>query len=271
MRRHRGRALLTELVVGLVACTVVAGCTLPPLRTPTPRPSPSRVPTATPSPTATTPSPMPSATPGLAAAPKFGAGELIATAVDGLRVRRRPNLSSVTITGLLPLNATLQVVMGPIIVGQNGWFLVTDADGDEPQFEEGWVASGFEPEPFLASTGEVSRSSPYVASFAQTGNAEYGPIEIDDGDHAIRWVALDPERVRCEFAVLLAEGSSEPVLAIRATVGNGVDPGTLQPGGFAALGVRGQAFLTVESDCAWTLVIVRLPDASPAPAPSSAP
>lgn len=180
-------------------------------------------------------------------------------------------MTGLVVTGLLPLDAELQVVMGPLLVEEVGWYLVTDADPDEPEFEEGWIASGFEPAAYLASTGRTSEATPFVASFAQTGSAQYGPIEIGEGDHAIRWVALDPERARCEFAVLLAAGAGAPVPAIRATVGNGVDPGTLQPGSFAALGVRGQVFVTVESDCAWTLVIVRVPDAADQPSPSATP
>ena len=49
-----------------------------------------------------------------------------------------------------------------------------------------------------------------------------------------------------------------PVPAIRATIGNDLVPGTLQPGAFDALGVRGQVFVNVVSDCAWTLVIERV-------------
>jgi hypothetical protein len=182
-------------------------------------------------------------------------------------------MTGLVVTGLLPLSATLQVVMGPILVEKVGWYLVADADPAEPQFQEGWIASGFEPEAYLASTGTSSEATPFVASLAQTGNAEYGPIEIGEGQHAIRWIALDPERVRCQFAVLLASGGGTPVPAIRATIGNGVDPGTLQPGSFAALGARGQVFVTVESDCAWSLVIVRVPDppAEPSISPTPAP
>jgi len=222
----------------------------------------------TPSPT---PTPTPEPTPNAAALPDFGAGELIVTTIDGLRVRQRPGMTSLILTGLLPLNAELQVVMGPILVEDTGWYLVVDADPDEPQFEEGWIASGFEPDAFLASTGAASAETPFLASFAQDGNAQYGPVEIGDGDHAIRWVALDPERSRCQFAVLLAAGSAEPVPAIRATIGDGVVPGTLQPGSFAALGVRGQVFINVESDCAWTMVIVRVPEPLEEPAPSPSP
>jgi hypothetical protein len=253
------------------------------------------------------------------AAPAFAAGEIVATAIDGLRVRQRPSLSSSVLAGLLPLGAELEVAMGPIVVDDNAWYLVRDA-GPEPAFEEGWIASGFAPEPYLMAAGRTNPDSPFVASFAQTGNAQYGPIEISDADHAIRWIALDPERVRCQLSVLLANpdspfvasyaqtgnaqygpieitdadhairwialdpervrcqlsvllGNSDatPVPVIRATVGNGVDPGMLQPGSFAAFGVRGQVFVTIESDCSWALVIERLPAATPVPSPSPTP
>jgi hypothetical protein len=199
------------------------------------------------------------------------AGEIVATTLDGLRVRQRPGLNSVVVAGLLPIATELEVVMGPILAEANGWFLVRDADADEPEFGEGWIASGFLPDAYLTPTGRVAEDAPYVASFAQTGDAEYGPIEIGEGDHRIRWVAVDPERVRCQLAVSLAPaGGAEPIPAIRATIGNGIDPGTLQPGSFAALGVRGPTFVFVESDCSWTLAILRVP-AAESPAPSPAP
>lgn len=204
------------------------------------------------------------------AAPTFAAGEIVATAIDGLRVRQRPSLSSSVLAGLLPLGAELEVAMGPIVVDDNAWYLVRDAR-PEPAFEEGWIASGFAPEPYLIAAGRTNPDSPFVASFAQTGNAQYGPIEITDADHALRWIALDPERARCQLSVLLANPDATPVPVIRATVGNGVDPGILQPGSFAAFGVRGQVFVTVESDCAWALVVERLPAATPVPSPSPTP
>ena len=71
----------------------------------------------------------------------------------------------------------------------------------------------------------------------------------------------------CQFAVSLAKGRGEPVPAIRATIGDGLVPGTLQPGGFDALGVRGQVFVVVVSDCAWTLVIQRVPEPEPGDEP----
>lgn len=204
------------------------------------------------------------------AAPTFTAGEIVATAIDGLRVRQRPSLSSSVVAGLLPLGAELEVAMGPIVVDDNAWYLVRDAR-PEAAFEEGWIAAGFAPDAYLLSAGRDDPESPFIASFAQTGNAQYGPVEVTDAEHLIRWIALDPERVRCQLTVLLASPDGPPVPVIRATVGNGVDPGTLQPGSFAAFGVRGQVFVTVESDCAWALVIVRVPAATPSPSPSATP
>ena len=173
------------------------------------------------------------------------------------------------ITGLLPGAFELRVVMGPIPVEDLGWYLVADADAREPDFDEGWVAAGSEPDSLLTSTGRVSENSPYVASMDQTGDAEQGPIEIGDGNHAMRWIALDPERTRCSFAVSFAPaGGGDPIPAIRATIGSGIDRGTLQPQSFAALRLSGPVFASVSSDCAWALVIVRIaPEASPSPTP----
>jgi hypothetical protein len=205
--------------------------------------------------------------------PTYEAGEIVETTIDGLRVRSLPGADRPILTGLLPLAFELRVVMGPIPVDGLGWYLVTDADDREPNFEEGWVAAGHEPDPLLTSTGRIVEDSPFVASMAQSGDAEEGPIQIGEGDHGIRWVALDPERQRCSFSVsLAAAGGAAPVPAIRATVGSGIDRGTLQPQSFAALNVRGDAFVSVTSDCAWALVVVRIPPpASPTPAPAPAP
>lgn len=255
--------------VGVIALLVA--CTLPPLETPTPSPSP--IPTASPTPTVA-PTPVPATptaepTPDPAAIPDFAAGEIVASLIDGLRVRQRPGVDAVIATGLLPLNAEMQVIMGPFPVDDFGWYLVSDADPAEPQFDEGWVAAGYEPDPFLRATGRAAEEVPYVVSMAATGDAEEGPIEIGEGDHAIRWIARDPEAVRCSFAVSLAPPGGDPVQTIRATVGSGIDRGTLQPQTFAALGVRGTAFVSVVSDCTWALVMLRVPepDASPSTAP----
>jgi hypothetical protein len=259
------RSLAALLLIGLG----LAGCTFPPLETPTPTasPSPSPTPTASPSPSPT-PSPSEEPTPDLGDVPSFAGGEIIATAIDGLRVRQGPGMSSVVVTGLLPLAAELQVLMGPIPLEGLGWYLVTDADRGEPQFSEGWIAAGFEPEAYLRATGRTAESSPVVASFALTGDAEYGPIEIDDEHHAIRWVAVDPEGERCTFAVLLAPADGDPVSAIRATIGDDLVPGTLQPTFFDARSeLRGQVFVTVESDCAWSFFVTRVPPPGDEPSP----
>jgi hypothetical protein len=259
-------------LLGIVLSLLLGACTFP-LETPTPRPSPSPSPTPSPTPVPTpSPSPTPSPTPE-PIAPDFDAGEIVATSIDGLRVRSLPGSDRPIVTGLLPLAFELEVVMGPIPVDGLAWYLVADADAREPNFDEGWVAAGYEPDPLLAATGRVAADSTAVTSMAQTGDAEQGPIEIGEGDHAIRWVGVDPERRRCAFAVSMTPvGGGAPVPAIRATIGTGIDRGTLQPQSFGALGVRGPAFVSVVSDCAWALTIVRVPPTpTPTPDPSVAP
>lgn len=249
----------------------VTACTMLPLATPTPTPSPtpSPSPSPTPAPTAT-PSATPSPTPDAAAIPRFTAAELVDTTIDGMRVRQHPSTDGRVVAGLLPLAATLQVVMGPVVADGFGWYLVADADERDLGFAEAWIAAGYEPEPFLVSTGGHVERSPFVASFADTGDAEYGPISIAaEGDYAIRWVASDPEGTRCTFSLAIAVGSAEPVRAISATIGSDLVPGTLQPHSFDALGVRGEAFATVSSDCAWAFTVVRVPAASPEPTSDS--
>lgn len=252
--------------VPILVALLLAGCVLQPPAPPTPTPSPT--PSASPSGLPTSiPSPSPSSTPDLGSVPDFRAGDLVTTAIDGLRVRQRPGLTGNVVTGLLPLGAELQVVMGPIQSDELGWYLVADSGPGDPEFGEGWIAAGFEPDPWLTPTGETAGETPYLASFAFTGDAQNGPVEIGAGDHAIRWVAVDPEGTSCQFAVSLAAGGREPVPAIRATIGNDLVPGTLQPGAFDALGVRGQVFVTVGSDCAWTLVIERVLEVEPTESP----
>lgn len=247
---------------------------MPPIATPTTRPTPTPTPSPspTPVPTPVPPTPTIDPTPNPAAIPDFAAGEIVASLIDGLRVRQRPGIGSVLATGLLPLDAEMEVIMGPFPVDRFGWYLVADADADEPEFTEGWVAAGYEPDPFLRTTGTTADEAPYLLSMAASGNAEEGPIEIDeDDDHAIRWIARDPEGSGCSFAVSLVSAGAEPVPTIRATVGSGIDRGTLQPQTFAALDVSGAAFVSVTSDCAWALVILRVPAASPEPSASATP
>lgn len=198
--------------------------------------------------------------------PDYDAGEIVVTTIDGLRVRSLPGVDRPIVTGLLPLAFQLRVVMGPLPLDDLGWYLVADADARGPDFTEGWVAAGYEPQPLLASTGTIDLEAPFVASMAGGEDAEQGPIEIGDGDHAIRWVGVDPERRRCTFAVSMAPaGGGDAVPAIRATIGTGIDRGTLQPQSFAALGLRGPVFVSVASDCDWALTILRV---APVPTPS---
>jgi hypothetical protein len=247
---------------------MLVACTFPDLPMPTPMPTLTAPPSATPTTTATSPpaEPSPSPTAALGPVPDFAAGDIVASLIDGLRVRQRPGTLALVTTGLLPLDAEMQVIMGPFPADGFSWYLVTDADPDEPQFEEGWVAAGYEPDPFLRPTSRVAEATPFVASMAGVGPAEEGPVDIGDGDHAIRWIAADPEAVGCRFAVSLAPGGGEPVPTIRATIGTGMDRGTLQPHTFGSLGVRGPAFVQVDTDCAWAMVVLRVP--SPAPSPT---
>jgi len=252
--------------LGIVLSLLLAACTHP-VQSPTPRPTPSPSPTPSPTPISTpSPSPTPSPTPE-PIAPDFDAGEIVGTSIDGLRVRGLPGADRPIVTGLLPLAFELEVILGPVPVDGLAWYLVSDADGREPDFDEGWVAAGYEPEPLLVAAGRRAEGSTAVASMAQIGDAEQGPIEIGEGDHAIRWIGLDPKRRRCAFAVSIAPaGGGDPVPAIRATIGTGIDRGTLQPQSFGALGLRGPVFVSVVSDCAWALTIVRVPPtATPEP------
>ncbi len=254
----------------IIACLIAAACTFPPLTTPTPSPSPTPTASPTPEPTASpVPTPTPIPTPGRTDIPSFAGAELVDTTIDGMRVRQRPGTDARIIAPLLPLGARLEVVMGPIVNDGQGWYLVSDAQAQDLGFEEGWVAAGHEPEPFLVTSGDTAEGSTTVLGLAGSGDAEHGPIEIDDdADYAIRWVAADPELQRCAFSASLAEGAEDPVPAIRATIGGDLVPGTLQPNAFDGLGVRGLVFLGVVSDCDWTLAIVRVPEPSPEPSPS---
>jgi hypothetical protein len=263
------RAARILALAALIAA--VPSCTLPPVSTPTPRPTPTASPTPIPTPTPAPPTATPEPTPDFGAVPDVAAGEIVASLIDGLRVRQRPGTGAPISTGLLPLGAEMEVIMGPFPLDAFGWYLVADADPADPAYEEGWVAAGYEPDPFLRATGRAALDPPYVASLAGRGNAEEGPVEIGEGDHAIRWIAGDPERRGCTFAVSLTPPGQDSVAVIRATVGGGIDRGTLQPHTFDSLGVRGTVFVSVSSDCDWALVIHRVPPTEPVPSASEAP
>jgi hypothetical protein len=261
-----------RLALAVLATALVAGCTFPPLETRTPTPSP-RSSQPTPSPTATpsaTAEPSASTQPDPSTIPAFNGGEIVTTTFAGLRVRDLPGTDRRVVTDLLGFDAELEVLMGPIVADELGWYLVRDADPDAPEFEEGWVAAGYEPDANVRSTGRVADETPVIVALSQVGEAQHGPIEVPDEHHIIRWAAVDPEGVRCQFAIMLAAGSAAPVPAIRATVGDALIPGTLPSSFFVAQPtLRGQLFLTAETDCAWTLAVMR--EETPEPLPTSSP
>lgn len=252
----------------LAAAPFLAGCLLvEPF--PTPSPTPSASPSA--SVAATSPSPIPtpssSPTPGPADVPLFTAGGQAATNAPGLRVRSRPGMEQRVITSL-GVDADLLIGLGPVWVDGLGWYLVRDADADEPQFGEGWVAAGFEPDPFLIpATFEVGRN-PYLTGFAHDGDGEYGPILLPDANVSIRWIAAPLTSTGCSFSVDLAPGGGETVHAIRATVGGVPAPGELFSQFFAGHPelIGADLFVAVVSDCSWALTFVGQ-RSEPTPAP----
>ena len=254
----------------LLPLPLLAGCLLmEPIPTPTPRP------TDTPSPTvAVTPTvePTPTATPGpgLANVPRFTAGGQAATNAPGLRVRARPGVEQRVIT-TLGVDADLLIALGPVWVDDIGWYLVRDADADDPEFGEGWVAAGFEPDPFLISASFEIRRNPYVAGFAHDADGEFGPVFLPDAEISIRWIAAPVTAGGCSFFVDLRAGSAEPISGIRATVGGVPAPGELFSQFFAEHRelIDTDLFVTVTSDCSWALTFVRQrPERSdPTPAP----
>jgi hypothetical protein len=221
---------------------------------PTPTPTPTAAPHSCPG------DPERRADPDPAAIPDFAAGEIVASLIDGLRVRQRPGVDAAVIaTGLLPLNAEMQVIMGPFPVDDFGWYLVSDADPAEPQFER----AGSRP----ATSPTRSCGRPDVPPRRCRSWWRWPPRRRRRGtDRDRRGRSRHPlDRPRSGGGSLLVRRvadapGGDPVQTIRATVGSGIDRGTLQPQTFAALGVRGTAFVSVVSDCTWALVMLRVPE-----------
>jgi hypothetical protein len=182
-------------------------------------------------------------------------------------VRSRPGIEQRVIT-TLGVDADLLIGLGPVWVDELGWYMVRDADSDDPAFGEGWVAAGFEPDPFLIQTSFDVRRNPYIAGFAGAANGEFGPVLLPNADVSIRWLAAPLTESGCSFFVNLAAGSGEPVSAIRATVGGVPAPGELFRQFFAGHPelIDGDVFVSVESDCSWALTFVQArPGPTPAP------
>ncbi len=172
-------------------------------------------------------------TPGPDAVPTFTAGTRVSTNASGLRVRSGPGTSQGVLT-LLPTGSNLVVELGPVRTDGHGWYLVRDADTDEPTFDEGWVAAGFMPNPWLVPANFELPFNPIVAGFAHEGDGEFGPVPITDANYAVRWVAaVLPGGGGCTFSVDFVPGSGTAVPAIRATLGTAPAPGNLYTDFFA--------------------------------------
>lgn len=248
-------------VIALAAASIVLGaCTLSPLRTP--EPTSTTQPTGTPEPTAAptaepAASPTPEPTPDPGDVPVFGAGELVATTTDGLRLRRLPGVDRQIVVQRLPTGSELVVEMGPIHVDGFGWYLVSRVDDEDPG--RGWIAAGYDPDAFLASMGRATDPNPFLAAFAHVGPGEFGPVTLEDEHHGLRWMALDPDRSGCTLRVFLDRPSGEAVQAVASSIGIAPAPGELGSAFFVSQPeLRGPLFVRVEGDCAWAITVMRL-------------
>jgi len=237
---------------------LLAACSQTPSPSLSPTPQPTVQPTATTGGETPTPQPTSSSTPGPDAVPVFSAGQQAASNAPGLRVRSRPGTQQ-QVLALLPEDAHLVISLGPVLVDGLGWYLVEDADDADPQFDVGWVAAGFEPDPFLAPASfEAPFPYPYVAGFAHDADGEFGPVRVADGNYGIRWVAAAMDGDGCSFSVDLRPGAGTPVPTIRATIGGLPAPGDVYTQFFTDHPeLRGDLFVIVTSDCSWALTFLR--------------
>jgi hypothetical protein len=240
----------------LVLISLLSGCLVniqAPTRTPRPTPIPSPTPSPRPSPTV-----RPTATPGLEAVPRFSAGARVAVSAPGLRVRARPGTDQRVITSL-GLGAKLLVALGPVWVGDTGWYLIRDADRADPSFATGWAAAGESNDPFLEAATFRVRRNPYLAGFAGEADGEFGPITLPDANVSITWLAAPPTPAGCSFFVDLAPTDDESVRAITATIGGVPAPGRKFQDFFADHKelVGTEITVSVRSDCSWALTFVK--------------
>jgi hypothetical protein len=197
-------------------------------------------------------------TPGPDAIPTFTAGTRVSTNASGLRVRSAPGTSQ-HVLALLPAGSNLVVELGPVRTDAYGWYLVRDAETHAPTFDEGWVAAGFMPKPYLVPATFELPFNPIVAGFAHEGNGEFGPVPIADANYSVRWVAsVLPGGSGCAFSVDFVPGSGTAVPAIRATLGTAPAPGNLYTDFFATHPqLIGDLLVRVTSDCSWALTFVK--------------
>lgn len=237
---------------------LVAGCLFgAPSASPSPAASAAPSVSAGPSGSVAPPTATPVPTPGPDAVPTFTAGTTVATNAGGLRVRSGPGLSQGVIT-LLPTGSRLVVELGPVRAEGHGWYLVRDADADEPTFEEGWVAAGFMPTPYLVPSTFELPFNPILAGFGHDGAGEFGPVHVADANITVLWVASPLNGSGCTFSVDFTPGSGTAVPAIRATIGAAPAPGNLYGQFFAEHPeLVGDLFVKVTSDCSWALTFVR--------------
>lgn len=269
-RTERGKILTMRRAAALlVLASLLASCGFLPRR---PVASPPASLAASPTPTATTSPSLdpfsedPQPSPGGAAVPRFAVGSLVAANAPGLRIRSRPGTEQRVIT-TLALGAELVVGMGPVLVDDLGWYLVRD-DAADPAFSEGWVAAGFEPDPFLVSTGRNPDRSPFLDGFAGTAPGELGPISLPQTRVALRWIASAAGLELCNFSLDLSSEAGDPVRAVRTPVGGFPASGELPYRFFRSSDLDGaRVFLIVESNCSWAVSLVRV-ESSPSPSPS---
>lgn len=246
-------------IVAALAALLLSGCLFgSPGASPSTSASGSGVASVGPTTSAPPATPTAAPTPGPDDVPTFTAGTRVATAASGLRVRSGPGTSQGVLT-LLPTGSNLVVVLGPVRADGHGWYLVKDADTDAPTFDEGWVAAGFMPTPYLAPANFELPFNPIVAGFAHDGNGEFGPVPIPDANHTVRWVAaVLPGGSGCSFSVDFVPGSGTAVPAVRATLGAAPAPGNLYTDFFAGHPeLAGDLFVRVTSDCSWALTFLR--------------
>lgn len=251
MRRHAP-------IAALLATVLLSGCLF---GSPSASPSPSSSaaassvqPSASAPPATATAAP----TPGPDAVPTYTAGTRVATSAGGLRVRSGPGTSQGVLT-LLPTGSKLVIELGPVRHDSHGWYLVRDADTRAPAFDEGWVAAGFMPSPYLVPATFDLPYNPIVAGFAHDGNGEFGPVPVSDANYAVRWVASARAGTSgCTFSVDFVPGSGTAVPAVRATVGAAPAPGNLYTDFFAGHPtLTGDLLVRVTSDCSWALTFLR--------------